>query len=323
MNKRILALALFFTGVTAAISAEEINPRQVNQIVQFPLFTDIVRKIYVRKDGVTIVQFPSEISGIYGKGVSKVKVTDAKGRPTHDFMLGYEDKSYYFTLMALKDNAMGSLNIVYNRKTYIFQLEYKKEISYASVVMFESNQYFADTNSPPLVTNDEFLSMFKVVKNYELYTKYHPDALKNILYYRANTLCQYKKFNVLLSEVFRFNKEDTLVFLLVLENKTEEKLFYDPFGLVAQVRDKKYYQSFAQATGEIPPLSKTLVMFAITGTQEGGRNNLRPDNDFQIHITTRDMYINPVTPLAGQENVKSTDIYQTAKTQALAQEKKK
>jgi len=47
--------------------------------------------------------------------------------------------------------------------------------------------------------------------------------------------------------------------------------------------------SAADASGSMPPKSANWAFFTITGTPEGGRANLAPDNAFLLGVTTKEM----------------------------------
>jgi hypothetical protein len=48
------------------------------------------------------------------------------------------------------------------------------------------------------------------------------------------------------------------------------------------VGDRTYPQSISDASGTIPPMGEAPAYFAVTGTPNGGRNDLSLKNDFTI-----------------------------------------
>jgi hypothetical protein len=85
--------------------------------------------------------------------------------------------------------------------------------------------------------------------------------------------------------VFRFNADDTLVFHVVLRNKSDKEIRYLPESFAIRVGNRLYYQSISDAPGVLPAHSAGIVYFAITGTPDGGRNELSLKNEFTVLVT--------------------------------------
>jgi hypothetical protein len=90
---------------------------------------------------------------------------------------------------------------------------------------------------------------------------------------------------VAVEEVFRFDPEDTLVFKLRIENKSDAPIYYQPQRLAARVGQNVYYPSIVDASGIVPPKAVTTAYFAITGSPTGSRANLSVKNGFNIIVT--------------------------------------
>ena len=95
--------------------------------------------------------------------------------------------------------------------------------------------------------------------------------------------------------------EDTVIFHLALENLTDEEIAYDKYSFSAQAGGSIYYMSVSDASGLMPPKSKTHVWFGITSTAEGGRNNLKADNDWLLALTTREAHLDQLQSVAAQK----------------------
>jgi hypothetical protein len=65
-------------------------------------------------------------------------------------------------------------------------------------------------------------------------------------------------------------------------NDTDEPIFYDPQLFGVQLRTEIYTASVVDASGTMPPHSTTVAFFAITGTPNGGRNDLAPVNSWNV-----------------------------------------
>jgi hypothetical protein len=89
---------------------------------------------------------------------------------------------------------------------------------------------------------------------------------------------------VIIRDVWRFEEEDTLVFRVDLENTSESTIYYKPQDLAVRLEERIYTQSIADASGVMAPKSTTPAFFAITGNGTGGRNNLAPDNKWNVLV---------------------------------------
>ena len=92
----------------------------------------------------------------------------------------------------------------------------------------------------------------------------------------------FNEYEIRIKEIFRFNSEDTLVFHVTLRNKSDQEIRYWPESFAVRVGNRVYHQSISDAPGMLPPRAASTVYFAITGTPDGGRNELSLKNDFSI-----------------------------------------
>jgi hypothetical protein len=75
------------------------------------------------------------------------------------------------------------------------------------------------------------------------------------------------------------------VFHVVLRNKSDKEIRYLPESFAIRVGNRLYYQSISDAPGVLPAHSAGIVYFAITGTPDGGRNELSLKNEFTVLVT--------------------------------------
>ena len=263
--KRALAFALLMAGL----------PLEAGEIVQKPLDEFVIYNIPIAfQSGNTTVLFPSAISGLYAKSVAVQEQSNA------DFVLSFTPGNFYFTVRALKKEAEDHLTVIYNRKAYVLHLAASKEPFY-SVTFFQGGN--TRSASRPAVP-ERLLSLLDKAKAYPLFQKDHPDALAGVLHAVPNATNYYDNFKVITRDVWRFEEEDTLVFRIELENTSDSPINYKPQDLAIRLEDRIYTQSLADASGVMPPKSTTPAFFAITGNGTGGRNNLAPDNKWNVLV---------------------------------------
>ena len=61
-------------------------------------------------------------------------------------------------------------------------------------------------------------------------------------------------------------------------------MIYQPDSFTVRAGNRLYPQSISDADGTVPPRGRSIVYFAVTGTPDGGRNNLSLKNDFTVLI---------------------------------------
>lgn len=283
-KKQLFTLALLCGGVWAAHAAD-VSPAvaEANRFQEFRLAQGEIYELYVKSgDGVTTVTFPSAISKIAGVNVS------ADGNS--DFLIAAKPGSYYFNLVALKKEAKGTLTVIHNRQTYILYLRQDDKKAFAAV-----NFAAGSGGSPSVsgkagrVTPARLLSLIDIAKGYELIKERYPSDLRDSIHAKSHRIFEYGKFKIELKEVLRFNREDTLVFKLLMHNHGIEEIAYDKFSFSVQLGGKTYFMSASDASGIMPPQSATWAFFTVTGTPDGGRNNFAPDNDFMVGVTAQYM----------------------------------
>ena len=299
MNLKITGLAAVV--LTGCLFASEPAPEEIkmqNQYVEYRLAQGEIYRIYVKmNDGVTTVQFPSAITEIAGKNVS----ADGKGA---DFIIQAQPGSYYFNLAAMKKGASGTLTVTHNRKLYILYLIQSDKEAYASVVFGrESNKKNLSgsvVTSTPKVTPARLVSLIDLAKKYDVLAENHPETVAGCERVKFKNRYRCGKFDIHLLDATRFEEEDTVIFHVILENLTAEEIAYDKHSFSAHAGSSIYYMSVSDASGLMPPKSKTHAWFGITSTAEGGRNNLKADNDWLLSLTTREMHTSQLQSVVDQ-----------------------
>lgn len=247
------------------------------QVRQYPLDEFQVFEIPVSCDRVTTVSFPGPIQAIDAANVT----TD--GRVPGLFQISHVKGAYFFSVRAIAKKAVTNLNVRWNDKTYAIEL-HESEDPYYSVIF----AYHDDAVTPPVpvaVTPERLLALLDKAKAFPLLKAFHPEAVEDVEYanYSKNSqIMDYHRYAVQINEAFRFNPEDTLVFRVTLTNETDQILRYSPDGFSLRVGDRIYPQSISDAAGAIPPCGSASAYFAVTGTPDGGRNDISLKNSFIV-----------------------------------------
>lgn len=263
----LLAATVALAGPPEAIQRVTLDERAV---VTVPVATNRV----------TTISFPGPIAAIDAVGVT------ADGKTPGQFQLAHTKGSSFVSVRALARKAATNLNIHWNKRTYVFEVVESEAPVLA--LNLEDRAVMETAQPAPLVTPAQLLALLDKAKAFQLLKKQHPESVADA---EARTfgdepqVTDFNDYEIRVEEVFRFNVDDTLVFHVVLRNKSDTEIRYLPQSFVVRVGSRLYYQSISDAPGVLPPCSASTVYFAITGTPDGGRNELSLKNEFSVLVT--------------------------------------
>lgn len=234
----------------------------------------------VATNRVTTISFPGPISAIDAAGVS------ADPKVPGQFQLAHTKGSAFLSVRALARKAATNLNIRWNKRTYVFELI---ESDVPVLALNLEDRSAAQTAQPaPVVSPTRLLALLDKAKAFPLLKQQHPDAVAQV---EAKTfgdkpqITDFGDYEIRIEEVFRFNPEDTVVFHLTLRNKSDQEIRYRSDSFVVRAGNRLYHQSISDAPGVLPPKAASTVYVAITGTPDGGRNELSLKNEFSVLVT--------------------------------------
>jgi hypothetical protein len=256
-------------------------------IKQFPLDDRSVYQIKVGKNQATTIMFPSSISALESANVtSDPKVPGA-------VLLSYAKGRYFFSLRALQEDVSANLNVVWNRKTYVLEIQ-SDEQPFNSVTFYQPAEP-GTTSSKDSLGPIRLLGLLDKAKAYHLIQSQYPEAIPQVDTAQPHNRIAYQDFEVEVAEVFRFDPEDTLVFKILLYNHSQSEIYYQPQSLAIRVGLDVFYSALSDASGIMPPAnfnpetkkvepSISLAYFVVRGTPNGGRNNLAVTNAFNVIV---------------------------------------
>jgi hypothetical protein len=249
-------------------------------IVRLTLDDAAVVTVPVATNRVTTISFPGPITAIDAANVT------ADGKTPGEFQIAHTKGESFFSVRALAPKASANLNVRWDRRTYVFELV-ENNTPVLSLVM-EGRSEPPVVAPAPLLTPVQLLSLLDKAKAFELLKRHYPDSVAQSQARTFGDKPQVSDFNdyeIRLEEVFRFDPQDTLVFHVTLRNKSDREIEYLPESFSVRVGNRLYSQSISDSLGQMPPKSDTEVYFAITGSPDGGRNELSLKNEFMIFVT--------------------------------------
>jgi hypothetical protein len=273
MKSTVNILLLTVTVLTANVALAQPS----KEILKDFLDENVLIVVPVATNRVTTISFPSAITAIDGAGVT------VDGKTPGLFQLAHTKGSAFLSVRALFPKASANLNIRWNDHTYVFELT-------------ESGQPVLSLNMAAMSTPEEegvghalevspikLLALLDKAKAFPLLKAQQPESVADVDFttYDGKPLASdFNDYEIQIEETFRFNAEDTLVFRLVITNK-----IYQPDSFALRVGNRLYPQSISDADGTVPPKGQSIVYFAVTGTPDGGRNELSLRNAFTVLVT--------------------------------------
>ncbi len=274
MNQ-LVRLLLF--GSLLAASAHATDQR----VQDFVLDDHTVYTVPISGARVTTISFPSPISAIDGALVT------VDGKTPGLFQVAHTKGTAYLSLRALAKDASTNLNVRWNNRTYAFELRESAEPFYSVVLQSrpEKRNRIARPLTPP-----RLLGLLDKAKAFALLRTQQPDTVATDEYrdLREQPLVSdCGDYEVRITEAFRFPDEDTLVFHVVIVNRSEQPLEHTPERLELRVGDRVFNPALTDLASAIAPKESTIGYVVVSGGP-AGRNDLSLKNDFTFVLSRRD-----------------------------------
>jgi len=130
------------------------------------------------------------------------------------------------------------------------------------------------------------LSLLDRARAYPVLVKSLPKAVEGVTLRAQNRKVNLPDLEITVQEVYRFSKEDAVVFLLRLKNTSDRVVDLLPSSFAARVAQERFDQSIANGPRTLAPGESGDAEFAIVGLPDGTRNDLSADNAFTILINS-------------------------------------
>ncbi len=276
-------IAGLFLGVSAfamqPIRNAALDP---NQTVDVPVSREV-----------TSVMFPGAITAVAGadmlidRGREAIEVEE--GTPLR-FHVTHAPGSNFVLLRSLQPDSSGRLTAIFEGAAYVLQLRSVHTDSVASLIFKRDEGHHAvKVDGPP--TPVRFsprigLSLLDRARAYPVLVKAMPRAVEGVTLRAQNRTTQLPNLEITVQEVYRFSKEDAVVFLLRLRNTTDSIIDLIPSSFAARVAQERFDQAIANGPRTLGPGESAEAEFAIVGLPDGTRNDLSADNAFTILVSS-------------------------------------
>jgi hypothetical protein len=273
-----------FLGAIAACGAQTIRnlPLDPQQTVDLPVSREI-----------TTLVFPGPITAVAGADMliesGREAVEVEEGSPLR-FQVTHAPGSNFILVRSLQPAAMGRLTAIYENSAYVVELRTVETNSIASAIFQQSAPPTAvRIDSPPesvKFTPRIGLSLLDRARAYPILVKALPKAVEGVTLRAQNRKVKLPDLEIDVQEVYRFSKEDAVVFLLSVKNTTDQVIDLAPSSFAARVAQERFEQSIANGPRTLKPGESAEAEFAIVGLPDGTRNDLSADNAFTILVSS-------------------------------------
>ncbi len=273
-----------FIGLASALAAQAIREATLDPKQAVDLL--VSREV-------TTVMFPGPITAVAGADMliegGKQSVEVEEGTPLR-FHVSHAPGSNFILVRSLQPDAVARLTAIYDRSAYVLNLRTVAADSTASVIFRPVAQAAAvrvETPPEPVKFSPRIgLSLLDRARAYPVLAKSLPKAVEGVTFRAQNRKIELPDVEVTVQEVYRFSKEDAVVFLLRLKNSTDRTVDLAPSTFAARVANEKFEQSIANGPRRLGPGESAEAEFAVVGMPDGTRNDLSADNVFTVLINT-------------------------------------
>jgi hypothetical protein len=256
-----------------------------NKIVRATLNQNVPAVIKVGTNGVTSLEFPYKIEAIDGYGFSPTPSA------VDGFQISYAKGNNFFSVRAMKPGVTGNLTVVLDQKVY--SLFFRESSDPVFAMIFEPAGIIRSEsgNGPKPVEGNEAASpaplagLIDKAKDYSTLKSRAPELLEGLQVAEPE-----KKNRIgagvesIIHRVIRDDSLGSLVFEVKIDNRSAKDFLYDPEAIGVRVNDQVYVESIGDAAGVVKAHTSATVFFAVTGAATGERNDLAPENDFDLAV---------------------------------------
>lgn len=276
---KIAGLIMASASALAAQTIREVS-LDAHKVVELPVSREV-----------TTLTLPGNITAVAGadmliddgRGATEVE----EGAPIR-FHVTHAKGTNFLLVRSVQPEASGTLTVIFDGAAYVVQLQTVTANPVASAIFRRSGPEVAakvDRLPEPVKFSPRVgLSVLDRARAYPVLARSLPKAVEGVTLRAQQRKIDLPDLEVDVQEVYRFSREDAVVFLLNLRNKTDQVLEIVPSTFAARVGEEKFEQSIANGPRVLQPGESREAEFAIIGMPDGTRNDLSADNAFTVLI---------------------------------------
>ena len=232
--------------------------------------------------GITTLEFPGKIEALDGYGFSASPAPDGPDL----FQISYTKGTNFLSLKATREGVEGNLTVVLDGKVYCLLCREAPDPSF--VVIFENGPGKRVSDPHELLAKNRLVSPARLVgfldkvKAFPTLKVSAPEIFQTMDVAEPNSKSSLDGLDVTLRRVIRDDSLDSVGFEVELVNKAGKDFLYDPESFGVRVGNEVYPQAVSDAGGLVPVGKTQTAFFVVTGTSDGGHNDLAVTNKFDI-----------------------------------------
>lgn len=242
---------------------------------------------------ITTVVFPGTITAVAGADMlieSGKGVVEMQENVPIRFHVTHAPGSNFILIRSLQPETTGRLTAIYEGSAYVLQLRSVEGDSIASATFklaaAPSGVRVEAPLEPVKFTPRIGFSLLDRARAYPVLLKSLPRAVEGVTLRAQNRKIELPDVEITVQEVYRFSKEDAVVFLLRLKNTSGTVVDLAPSTFAARVAQERFEQAIANGPRSLAPGESADAEFAIVGLPDGNRNDLSADNAFTILLNS-------------------------------------
>lgn len=274
-----------FVAIWSGVTAQTIG--------EYALDPHKVTELPVSRE-VTAVTLPGPITAIAGADMlidgGQSTALEMEEGATLRFQVSHAKGANFFLVQSLQPEATGTLTMIFDGAAYVLQLRSVPSNPVASAIFKRpASSLAAKVDRPPEPVRFSpriALSLLDRARAFPVLAKSLPKTVEGVTLRAQGRKVELPDVEIGVQEVYRFSKEDAVVFLLKLRNKTDRVIDIDPGSFAARVANERFQQSIANGPRSLQPGETADAEFAVVGMPDGSRNDLSADNAFTILVNT-------------------------------------
>lgn len=257
-----------------------------------PLDPQKVVTIAVSRE-VTTLTFPGAITAVAGADMlidDGRQGTDVDAGANLRFHVSQLRGTNFVLVQSLNATAEGTLTVIFEGAAYVMALRTVDVDPVASVIFGRAPlpSVTRVAHVPPEVPFSPRVafSLLDRARAYPLLARVLPSAVEGVTCRAPHRTVQLADVAVTVDEVYRFSREDAVVFLLTVRNTAAHRIDLDPSSFAVRVGSERFGESIATGPHTLQPGETAEAEFAVVGMPDGSRNDLSVDNTFTILVRT-------------------------------------
>lgn len=191
----------------------------------------------------TTILMPAPIEAFEGNNFTVVPNTAAI------VFLQHEPGTRFFSVKSLLPGT-ADLNVIIGDSVYSFRFYLSNNPTRTLTIAAPTATKARTHTVHP--TARRLYDLLQDAKTYFALREQHPEFERTIEVAAPGKVCEYPGCRLVIDQVFRFDRDDTLVFRVVFLNDTDAPRYYRPADLGLRVGQNLYWPSFAQVPQVIP-----------------------------------------------------------------------